>query len=102
MAADNTPRNARFLKRPGTAAIEAPAPTQATREAGRPIKQRRQRRQLSDGRVPVQAYIMPEGLRELKRLALDEDRPYTDLIAEAVDDVLAKYGRPQVARPAPE
>lgn len=66
------------------------------------LPKNRKRRQLSDGRVPLQAYIMLDGLKELKKLAVEQDRPYTDLVAEAIDDLFAKYGRPQVARPAPE
>lgn len=72
------------------------------RPTGRTIRKTRERRQLSDGRVPFQGYIMPEGLKELKRLAIEQDRPYTDLVAEAIDDLFGKYNRPQVARPAAE
>lgn len=73
-------------------------PVTAGTETEEPAKGRT-RRSLGDGRVPFQAYIMPRGLRELKTLAADQDRPYTDLVAEAIDDLFAKYDRPQVARP---
>jgi hypothetical protein len=36
-------------------------------------------------------------VRELKRIALEFDRKPHDILIEAVNDVLAKYGRPSIA-----
>ncbi len=46
---------------------------------------------------PVNAYIEPAGVRELKILAADTGRTQQELIIEAINDVLIKYGRKPVA-----
>ncbi len=38
-------------------------------------------------------YDVPEAVRELKRVGVDNDRTIQDLMREAVDDLLVKYGR---------
>ena len=38
-------------------------------------------------------YDIPEAVRELKRVGVDNDRTIQDLMREAVDDLLVKYGR---------
>ena len=45
------------------------------------------------GRKTVIFYELPEAVRELKRLAVDQDRTMQDLMQEALDDVLVKYGK---------
>ncbi len=38
-------------------------------------------------------YDLPEAVRELKRLGVDQDRTVQDLMREALDDLLVKYGK---------
>ncbi|WP_158745519.1 ribbon-helix-helix domain-containing protein [Acidisphaera sp. L21] len=45
------------------------------------------------GRKTVIFYDLPEAVRELKRLGVDQDRTIQDLMQEAVDDLLVKYGK---------
>jgi hypothetical protein len=44
------------------------------------------------GRVAIQGYFSEETRRELKMLAVRQDRTVEDLLGEAVADVLRKYG----------
>lgn len=45
------------------------------------------------GRKTVIFYDLPEAVRELKRLGVDQDRTIQALMHEAVDDLLVKYGK---------
>ncbi len=38
-------------------------------------------------------YDLPEAVRELKRLGVDQDRTVQNLMREALDDLLVKYGK---------
>jgi hypothetical protein len=50
------------------------------------------------GKVNVTGYFDPAVKRELKRIALDEDTTIQELLAEALDDLFAKRGKPEIAR----
>src|SRR3982750_2368268 len=45
------------------------------------------------GKKTVIFYEVPEAVRELKRLAVDQDRTIQDLMQEALDDLLVKHGK---------
>ena len=45
------------------------------------------------GRKTVIFYDRPEAVRALKQLGLDHDRTLQDLMHEALDDLLVKYGK---------
>ena len=45
------------------------------------------------GKKTVIFYELPEAVRELKRLAVDQDRTMQDMMQEALDDLLVKYGK---------
>lgn len=45
------------------------------------------------GMKTVIFYDVPEAVRELKRLGVDQDRTAQDLMREALDDLLIKYGK---------
>ena len=45
------------------------------------------------GRKTVIFYDLPDAVRELKRVGVDNDRTIQDLMHEAVDDLLVKYGK---------
>jgi hypothetical protein len=45
------------------------------------------------GMKTVIFYDVPEAVRELKRLGVDQDRTVQDLMREALDDLLVKYGK---------
>lgn len=83
-------------------AQEQPAPAPAEAPAKRPPRngvQRKKgkRRTLTDGRVQSVFYLQPAGVKELKRLGVEDERPVTDLITEAINDYLQRRGRPPVA-----
>ena len=46
---------------------------------------------------PINAYIEPAGVRELKVLAADTGRTQQELIIEAINDLLIKHGRKPLA-----
>ncbi len=47
--------------------------------------------------VPVTAFYPESVRRELKILALQQNRTLRDLLAEGLNDLFAKYGRPEIA-----
>lgn len=47
--------------------------------------------------VPVTAFYPDSVRRELKILALQQNRTLRDLLAEGLNDLFAKYGRPEIA-----
>lgn len=50
-----------------------------------------------EGKKTTIAYIDPAGSRELKMLAVDTGRSQQDLLVEAINDLLIKYGRKPLA-----
>lgn len=53
----------------------------------------RQQQASRVGRKTVIFYDLPDAVRALKQVALDQDRTLQDLMHEALDDLLVKYGK---------
>ena len=49
------------------------------------------------GKVSVTGYFEPEVRRQLKRLAADNDTTVQALLGEALNDLFAKHGLPEIA-----
>ena len=49
------------------------------------------------GKVSVTGYFAPEVRRQLRRLAADADTTIQALLAEALNDLFAKHGAPEIA-----
>ena len=49
------------------------------------------------GKVSVAGYFAPEVRRQLRRLAADADTTIQALLAEALNDLFAKRGAPEIA-----
>lgn len=80
----------RLQQKPAT----APTPDAATR-VDEPTLPRGARQ--PDGRRGILVRARPEAWKALKLAALDQDMTLQDLMIEAINDVLAKHGRPPVA-----
>ena len=77
-------------------ADEAPAPATVTAPvaaAAPPVVNTFQKQASRIGRKTVIFYDLPDAVRELKRVGVDNDRTIQDLMHEAVDDLLVKYGK---------
>ncbi len=55
------------------------------------------RKSQPDGRKGILVRATPEAWKELKRVAIDEERTLQDVMTEAINDVLRKYGKAPVA-----
>lgn len=71
-------------------ARESP-PENAAAPAGRTVQPGRV------GKVSVAGYFAPEVRRQLRRLAADADTTIQALLAEALNDLFAKRGAPEIA-----
>lgn len=49
------------------------------------------------GKKPVTGFFDPSVSRHLKQLALEKNTTLQQLLGEAINDLLSKYGRPPVA-----
>jgi len=49
------------------------------------------------GKKALTAYFEPEVLKQLKLLAAAEDKTIQSLLAEAINELFKKYGRPHIA-----
>lgn len=70
-------------------AAETPAPLPTSAMVG--VQSGKQANRI--GKKTVIFYDVPEAVRELKRLAVDQDRTMQDMLHEALDDLLMKYGK---------
>lgn len=50
-----------------------------------------------EGKRPLIAYFSPECIRQFKQIALDHDTTQQALLAEALNDLFQKYGKPTLA-----
>lgn len=50
-----------------------------------------------DGRVLVGGFFAPEVHKQLKQIALDEDKTLQEVLTEAIDHVFARAGKPTIA-----
>jgi hypothetical protein len=55
------------------------------------------RKSQPDGRKGILVRARPEAWKELKRVAIDQERTLQDVMTEAINDVLKKYGKPPIA-----
>ncbi len=80
-----------MTKQPSSAAKKAASPKTAVEPlAGR-------RKSQPDGRKGILVRATPAAWKELKRVAIDEERTLQDVMTEAINDVLRKYGKPPLA-----
>jgi septal ring factor EnvC (AmiA/AmiB activator) len=49
------------------------------------------------GQVPVTAHFPPDVRKQLKMLAVERDDTVQNLLAEAINDLFAKYGKAEIA-----
>ncbi|WP_342112261.1 ribbon-helix-helix domain-containing protein [Methylobacterium sp. SI9] len=70
--------------------MEAAHRAEAATVAGRSARQ-------PDGRKGILVRARPEAWKALKLIALDGERTLQDVMTEAINDVLAKNGKPPVA-----
>lgn len=73
------------LPTPSTPPVAVSAPARS--------EQGRQQQASRVGRKTVIFYDLPDAVRALKQVALDQDRTLQDLMHEALDDLLVKYGK---------
>jgi len=51
------------------------------------------------GKVQISSWQTPEAVRQLRILAAEEGTSMQALMAEGLNSVFAKYGKPQIAKP---
>lgn len=49
------------------------------------------------GQVPVTAHFPPDVRKQIKMLAVEQDETVQNLLAEALNDLFAKYGKAEIA-----
>lgn len=49
------------------------------------------------GKKPLIGYYSPECMRQFKQIVLDNSTTQQDLLAEALNDLFQKYGKPPIA-----
>lgn len=81
------------LQQKPAATASASEPVQAAEGEERAARRDRQ----PDGRKGILVRARPEAWKALKLIALDNEVTLQDLMVEAINDVLAKHGRPPVA-----
>lgn len=74
-------------------ALPMPSTPPAAVSAPNRSEQGRQQQASRVGRKAVIFYDLPDAVRALKQVALDQDRTLQDLMHEALDDLLVKYGK---------
>jgi len=89
------------MKKPSLAAALQPLDTKAS-FAPPPVEAtaRQPRAGTQPGRVgkkPLIAYFSPECIKQFKQITLDQDTTQQDLLAEALNDLFQKYGKPTLA-----
>lgn len=75
----------------------ATAPAQVAAEPAKAEDQAAKRDRQPDGRKGILVRARPEAWKALKLVALDHEMTLQDLMVEAINDVLAKHGKPPVA-----
>ena len=76
----------------------APAANQSSRETGNNSADERRRhyRPGRDGKANVTGYFPPVVKRQLRVLAAEQDTTIQALLGQALNDLFAKYGKPEV------
>jgi len=67
----------------------------------RPVEHKPASQPSREGTAPITAHFPKEVRNQLKILAVEQDQTMHGLIAEALNDLFAKYGKPELA-PATE
>lgn len=70
-----------------------PAKPKATKEAAQPAAKSR------EGRVVLGSYQTAEAVKQTKLLAIEQDTTMQALLAEALNLLFQKYGKPTIAKP---
>jgi len=83
------------LKPRNEAPALAPAPQQDNASASTPKSVHF--RPSREGKSNVTGYFPPAVKKQLRILAADRDTTIQDLLAEALNDLFAKYGKPEIA-----
>ena len=89
-----------FDRKPSTedSVADAPvAPAQAKEEATASPPAKSNQPPSRRGKKALTAYFEPEVLKQLKLLAAAEDKTIQGLLAEAINELFKKYGRPHIA-----
>ena len=73
--------------------LPTPSTPPAAASASDRSERGRQQQASRVGRKTVIFYDLPDAVRALKQVALDQDRTLQDLMHEALDDLLVKYGK---------
>lgn len=85
-----------ILGRAGPGALARRGPVSAPAEPdAEPIGSRRQASRV--GKVSICGFFAPEARRQLRRLAVDTDTTIQALLGEALNDLFAKHGLPELA-----
>ena len=84
-----------MTKQPSPAGKKAAVKRAAAKTAVEPAAGKR--KSQPDGRKGILVRARPEAWKELKRVAIDEERTLQDVMTEAINDVLRKYGKPPIA-----
>ena len=79
------------LRRPGAGVVPAPV------SADDNVKETKNGSSLRERAATRSIYISVEADKQLKRLALDRDCKVHDLLIDAINDLFAKHGLPQIA-----
>ncbi len=81
------------LRATKTVSREKKAPEQRSEEQGSVSAQQPSR----NGTVPITAHLPKQVRDQLKILAIEQGGTLQDLMAEAYNDLFAKYGKPEIA-----
>ena len=77
---------------------ESPAPQPAPQQDNpSPTPKNPHFRPSREGKANVTGYFHPAVKKQLRILAADGDTTIQDLLAEALNDLFAKYGKPEIA-----
>ena len=69
--------------------------SQPVASSAEPVSLSRQASRI--GKVSICGFFAPEVRRQLRRLAVDTDTTMQELLAEALNDLFAKRGLPEIA-----
>ena len=87
-----------MTKKPSLAAALQPLDRTATMPAEAPaVKPPTAQQPGRAGKKPLIGYYSPECIRQFKQIVLDNSTTQQDLMAEALNDLFQKYGKPSLA-----
>ena len=79
------------------AEVPVPQPVPQQDNASAPAPKSQHFRPSREGKSNVTGYFPPAVKKQLRILAADRDTTIQDLLAEALNDLFAKYGKPEIA-----